>query len=65
MVNPFIKKGKTKQFLEAQLKSIPSVPLEKNGLRFWFHCASLGEFEQARPLMEALKSKNATNTNDD
>jgi 3-deoxy-D-manno-octulosonic-acid transferase len=62
VVNPFIKKGKTKQFLEAQLKSIPSVPLEKNGLRFWFHCASLGEFEQARPLMEALKSKNATNS---
>jgi len=22
---------------------------------FWFHCASLGEFEQGRPLMEALK----------
>ena len=62
MVNTFIKKGKTKQFLEAQLQSIPSVPLEKNGLRFWFHCASLGEFEQARPLMEALKSKNANNS---
>jgi 3-deoxy-D-manno-octulosonic-acid transferase len=24
---------------------------------FWFHCASLGEFEQGRPLMEALKEK--------
>lgn len=23
----------------------------------WFHCASLGEFEQGRPLMEALKQK--------
>lgn len=23
---------------------------------FWFHCASLGEFEQGRPLMEALKN---------
>ena len=22
---------------------------------FWFHCASLGEFEQGRPVMEALK----------
>ena len=22
---------------------------------FWFHCASLGEFEQARPLIERLK----------
>lgn len=24
---------------------------------FWFHCASLGEFEQGRPLLEALKIK--------
>lgn len=23
----------------------------------WFHCASLGEFEQGRPVMEALKSR--------
>jgi 3-deoxy-D-manno-octulosonic-acid transferase len=22
---------------------------------FWFHCASLGEFEQGRPVMEQLK----------
>ncbi len=62
VVNPLIKKGKTKQFLEAQLQSIPSVPLEKNGLRYWFHCASLGEFEQARPLMESLKNKDASNS---
>lgn len=25
--------------------------------RIWFHCASLGEFEQARPLIEVLKTK--------
>lgn len=24
--------------------------------RYWFHCASLGEFEMARPLIERLKS---------
>ena len=24
---------------------------------YWFHCASLGEFEQARPLIEALKER--------
>src|SRR5690606_8952285 len=24
---------------------------------YWFHCASLGEFEQGRPLMEKLKAK--------
>lgn len=25
---------------------------------FWFHCASLGEFEQGRPLMEAIHERN-------
>jgi len=25
----------------------------------WMHCASLGEFEQGRPLLESLKQKNA------
>ncbi len=24
---------------------------------YWFHCASLGEFEQARPIIEKLKAK--------
>ena len=24
---------------------------------YWFHCASLGEFEQGRPIMEAIKEK--------
>ena len=24
----------------------------------WIHCASLGEFEQGRPVMEAIKAKN-------
>lgn len=31
---------------------------EKKSKRYWFHCASLGEFEQARPLIEHLKEKN-------
>lgn len=35
--------------LEAALKD------QKNVV--WFHCASLGEFEQGRPLMEAYKNK--------
>lgn len=25
--------------------------------RIWFHCASLGEFEQGRPLIESIKNK--------
>jgi 3-deoxy-D-manno-octulosonic-acid transferase len=27
---------------------------------YWFHCASLGEFEQGRPLIEALRKQNPT-----
>ena len=27
----------------------------KEGKRIWFHCASLGEFEQARPVIEKLR----------
>ena len=32
---------------------------EKNfsGKKIWFHCASLGEFEQGRPLIESIKKK--------
>jgi 3-deoxy-D-manno-octulosonic-acid transferase len=29
----------------------------KSGRRVWFHCASLGEFEQARPVMEGFKKQ--------
>lgn len=31
--------------------------LKKSSPVAWFHCASLGEFEQARPLIERLKSE--------
>lgn len=40
-----------KQWRE-QLKNIPA----KKNKRVWFHCASLGEFEQARPVIEQLKN---------
>lgn len=40
-------------------KTFPSADPQKAGLspRIWFHCASLGEFEQGRPVMEALKKE--------
>lgn len=28
-----------------------------HGQRIWFHCASLGEFEQARPLIELIRKR--------
>ncbi len=39
--------------LKQQLKN--SQLLTPNSKLIWFHCASLGEFEQGRPLMEKLK----------
>ena len=31
------------------------VPLKTSKVRFWIHCASLGEFEQGKPIIEKLK----------
>ncbi len=42
--------------LKHQLKN--SQLLTPNSQLIWFHCASLGEFEQGRPLMEKLKLQN-------
>ena len=38
--------------LNSQLSTLNSQPI-------WMHCASLGEFEQGRPLLEELKSQNS------
>lgn len=38
---------------EQKLKS----PVDENSRNLWVHCASLGEFEQGRPLIEALKKQ--------
>jgi len=34
--------------------------ISKNDEVIWFHCASLGEFEQGRPIIEKLKKENPT-----
>lgn len=41
---------------KALLKNIES-QINKNDNIIWFHCASLGEFEQGRPLIESIKDK--------
>src|SRR5690606_7353505 len=38
---------------EAQLQK----NIEKDSSYIWVHCASLGEFEQGRPLIEAIKNQ--------
>lgn len=41
------------------LAQIESEVLPFDGKTVWVHCASLGEFEMARPIIEALKSRPA------
>lgn len=48
---------KAKQWISGRenwKKALNEAPLLKGCI--WFHCASLGEFEQGRPLLEKLKS---------
>lgn len=58
----FSSSEKVKSFIDGRRKAIPNQSLEKKGRRYWFHCASLGEFEQAKPLMESLKELDKNNS---
>lgn len=59
LVSPFHAKAalmvKGRKELPAQLKKISS--LRGNKKLIWFHVASLGEFEQGKPVLERLKKK--------
>lgn len=61
LVSPFNKKAKL--WIEGRKKQEVKIKSEDIGSTiYWFHCASLGEFEQARPLIENLK-QNSVNKN--
>lgn len=51
--------GKAKQWVAGRRNWRISLQLSlsktSSGTRYWFHCASYGEFEQGRPLMEAIR----------
>ena len=47
---------KAKQWIEGRKLPIPKVSTGAHQKRIWCHCASLGEFEQARPLIEKIKT---------
>ena len=47
--------SKAKLWVKGREQSLPQA--EDNEPWVWFHAASLGEFEQGRPLIEALKQK--------
>ena len=47
---------KIKLFVEGRRESFPKLmaSIESKDKTIWIHCASLGEFEQGRPVIEAL-----------
>ncbi len=47
--------GRKNIFYSLETKISKCRPEQK---RYWFHCASVGEFEQGRPLIEAVKKQN-------
>jgi len=52
--------SKAKLFIDGRVDAklrLKEFNRNSKGDLFWFHCASLGEFEQARPLIEKLKLK--------
>ncbi|OKL39332.1 3-deoxy-D-manno-octulosonic acid transferase [Pontibacter flavimaris] len=53
---PFNEKAKLmRQGRERQFERLQETLRQNQAPLVWFHCASLGEFEQGRPVMEALR----------
>jgi len=54
--------SKARLMIQGQGKAFETIIKKKaeNHTYVWFHAASLGEFEQGRPVMEALKRKDPT-----
>src|ERR1700733_10116841 len=50
---------KAKKWLEGRKNLFLKIEssIKSNEHRVWFHCASAGEFEQGRPVMETYRSK--------
>ena len=48
---------KAKLWIEGRRNLYSKLPVIGNKELIWFHCASLGEFDQGLPLMEKLKEK--------
>ncbi|HCS19215.1 MAG TPA: 3-deoxy-D-manno-octulosonic acid transferase [Bacteroidetes bacterium] len=52
-----IRSEKARAWIEGRKRWRERMPAPKSGIRYWFHCASLGEFEQARPLIERYQKE--------
>ena len=56
-----LKNKKAAAWIEGRRNLFPYISgqIEPNKTHVWFHFASLGEFEQGRPVLEEMKSKYA------
>lgn len=54
-----LRNAKAKNWVAAQRNwAEPLIQIKPSKTTVWMHCASLGEYEQGRPVLEALKAKN-------
>jgi len=60
LVAPFNKKAKKMLAGQRQTFSILKKQLDPKASYIWFHAASLGEFEQGRPLIEKIRQEKPT-----
>ncbi len=57
LLSPF--NPKAKQWVNGRKELFKNLPLVSQENVHWFHCASLGEFDQALPVINLLKSTNS------
>ncbi|MDD4379268.1 MAG: glycosyltransferase N-terminal domain-containing protein [Dysgonamonadaceae bacterium] len=57
LVSPFHKKAKQMVCGQKNTYRILGEKIDPHAKHIWVHCASLGEFEQARPMIETLKKE--------
>jgi 3-deoxy-D-manno-octulosonic-acid transferase len=51
---------KAKEWIDGRKNFFKRLPELKNDNIYWFHCASLGEFDQALPVINLLKEKDSS-----
>ena len=57
LIAPFHKKARTMRLGQWRTNQILRSQIQPGEKYIWFHAASLGEFEQGRPMMEKIKAQ--------
>lgn len=57
LISPFHKKARLMRFGQWKTNAMLREKIDRKASYIWFHAASLGEFEQGRPMMEKIKAE--------